>query len=183
MMCLVYKLNKQGDNREPFCTPFSILSWSVVPYRVLTVASWHTYRFLRRQVRWSGILISLKAFHNLLWLTHTVKGFRLVNETEVDVFLKFPCFLYDSADVGNLISGSSAFSKPTLDVWKFLAQVMLKPGMQDFKHDFNSIGDECNCLMVCIFFSTALLGNWITRQWPMKRIYIYTYIYIYIYIP
>ena len=97
-------------------------------------------------------------------MTHTVKGFSLVNETEVDVFLKFPCFLYDPADVGNLISGSSAFSKLTLDIWKFLARVMLKPSMQDFKHDLNSMGDEYNCLMVCTFFSTALLGNWSTRQ-------------------
>ena len=71
IMCLACKLNKQGDNRQPFCTPFSILSQSVVPYRVLTVASWPTYRFLRRQVRWSGILISLRAFHSLLWLTQS----------------------------------------------------------------------------------------------------------------
>ena len=67
MMHSAYRLNKQGDNRQPCCTPFSILNQSVVPYRVLTVASWPTYRFLRRQIRWSDIPISLRAFHSLLW--------------------------------------------------------------------------------------------------------------------
>ena len=81
-------------------------------------------------------------------MIHTVKSFSTVNETEVDVFLAFACCLYDSPDVGNLISGSSAFSKPSLDVWKFLVHVMLKPSVQDFKHDLTSMGDECNCLMV-----------------------------------
>ena len=65
-------------------------------------------------------------------MIHTVKGFGVVDETEVDVFLEFPCFLYDPVNVDNLISGSSSFSKPSLDVWKFLVHVMLKPDMQDF---------------------------------------------------
>ena len=64
-------------------------------------------------------------------MIHTVKGFSVVDETEVDVFLKFPCFLYDPANVGYLISGSSAFSEPRLDIWKFLVCIMLKPSMQD----------------------------------------------------
>ena len=68
MMYLVYRLNKQGDSRQP-CGTLSILNQSVVPYRVSTVASWPTYRFLRRQVRWFGIPISLRAFHSLLWST------------------------------------------------------------------------------------------------------------------
>ena len=68
-------------------------------------------------------------------MIHTVKGFSVVDETDTDVFLEFPCFLYDPANVGNLISGSSAFSKPSLDIWKFLVHVMLKPSMQDFKYD------------------------------------------------
>ena len=64
MMCSVYRLNKQGDGRQPCHTPFSILNQSVVPYRVLTVASWPAHRFLRRQVRWPCIPISLRAFHS-----------------------------------------------------------------------------------------------------------------------
>ena len=75
-------------------------------------------------------------------------------------FLEFPCFLYDPTNVGNLISGSSAFSKPCLDIWNFLVCIMLKPSMQDFKHDLTSRRDECNCPMVSTFFSTTLLGNW-----------------------
>ena len=81
-------------------------------------------------------------------MIHTVKGSSIVSETEVDIFLEFPCFLYDPANVGNLMSGSSSFSKPSLKIWNFLVYVMLKPSVQDFKHDLTSMGDECNCLMV-----------------------------------
>ena len=63
-------------------------------------------------------------------MIHTVKGFSVVNKTEIDVFLKFPCFLYNPANVGNLLSGSSSFSKPSLDIWKFLVHIMLKPVMK-----------------------------------------------------
>ena len=64
-------------------------------------------------------------------MIHTVKGFGIVHETEINVFLGFPCFLYDPVNVGNLISGSSVFSKPSLDIWKFLVCITLKPSMQD----------------------------------------------------
>ena len=83
---------------------------------------------------------------------HTVRGFSLVSETEEDVFLEFPFFLYNPANVGNLISGSSSFSKPILDIRKFLICIILKPGMQDFKHDLTSMGNEYDCPMVSIFF-------------------------------
>ena len=69
MMYSPYKLNKQGDNIQPWCTPFSIWNQSVVPCPVLTVASWSAYRFLKRQVSWSGIPISWRIFHSLLWST------------------------------------------------------------------------------------------------------------------
>ena len=94
-------------------------------------------------------------------MIHTVKGFGTVNETKVDVFLEFPSFLYDLVKVGKLISGSSSFSKPNLNIWKFLVHIMLKPSMQDFKHDFTSMGDKCNCLMVSTLFGTTFLGNWV----------------------
>ena len=71
MMCSAYRLSKQSDSRQICCTLFSILNQSVVPYRVLTVASWAAYRFLRRQVRWSGIPISLGAFHSSSWSTES----------------------------------------------------------------------------------------------------------------
>ena len=89
-------------------------------------------------------------------MIHTVKGFSVVDETEVRVFLEFPCFLYDPVNSGNLISDSSAFTKPSLDILKFLVHKMLK---QDFKYDLTSLGDECNFPMVRTFFGTTLLGN------------------------
>ena len=91
---------------------------------------------------------------------HTVKGFVSVNETEIDVFLKFSCFLSTTADAGNLITSSSSFSKSNLDICKFLVHIMLKPSTQDVKHDLTSMGYECDCPMVSTFFSTTLLGNW-----------------------
>ena len=91
-------------------------------------------------------------------MIHTVKGFSVVDETEVDVFLEFPCFLCDPANAGNLISGSSSFFKPSLDIWKFLVHVMLKPSMQGFKRDLTRMGDERNCPMVVTFFSITHLG-------------------------
>ena len=66
----------------------------------------------------------------------------MVDETEVDVFLEFPCFLCDPMNVGNLISGSSAFSKLNLNIWNFLVYIMLKPSLEDFEHNFTSVGDE-----------------------------------------
>ena len=159
-MCSVYRLNKQGDSRKPCHIPFSIMNQSVVPDRGLTIASWPEHKFLRRQVRWSCLRISLRAFHSLSWSTQS-KAFSIVDETEIHVFLKFPCFFYNPVNVGNLISSSSSFSKPSLDIW---VCIMLKPSMQDFKHDLTSMGHECNCPMVSTFFGT-LLGDW-DEYWP-----------------
>jgi len=93
-------------------------------------------------------------------MIHTAKDFGVVEETDVDVFLEFPTFLYDPVDVGNLVSGSSSFSKPSLDNWRFLIHKMLKANMQYFKRDLTSMGDECSCPMVSACFGTTLLGNW-----------------------
>ena len=79
---------------------------------------------------------------------HMVKGFSVLSESEVDVFLEFSCFSYDSVDVGNLISGSSAFSKPTLYIWKFLVHILLKPSLKDFEHLLTSMENECNRAVV-----------------------------------
>ena len=70
---------------------------------------------------------------------HTVKGFGIVNKAEVYVFLKFSCFFDDPVDVGNLISGSFAFSKSSLNIWKFTVHVLLKPGLEEFEHYFASV--------------------------------------------
>ena len=65
---------------------------------------------------------------------HTIKGFGIINKAEVDVFLELSCFFYDPTDVGNLISASSAFSKFSLNIWKFMIHVLLKPGLENFEH-------------------------------------------------
>ena len=70
---------------------------------------------------------------------HTVKGCGIVSKAEVDVFLELSCFFDDTADVGNLISGSSAFSKTSLNIWKFTVHVLLKPGLENFEHYFTSV--------------------------------------------
>ena len=70
---------------------------------------------------------------------HTVKGFGIVNKAEIDVFLELSCFFDDPVDVGNLFSGSPAFSKTSLNIWKFTFHVLLKPGLENFKHHFTSV--------------------------------------------
>ena len=75
-------------------------------------------------------------------MIHTVKGFSIVNKAEIDVFLELSCFFDDPADIGNLISGSSAFTKTSLNIWKFMVHVLLKPGLENFKHYSTSVWDE-----------------------------------------
>ena len=91
---------------------------------------------------------------------HTVKVFGVVNKAEIDVFLELSCFFHDPTDVGNLISGSSAFSKSSLNIWKFTVHVPLKPGLENFYHYFTSVWDECNCVVVRAFFGIAFLWDW-----------------------
>ena len=137
-MYSAYKLSKQGDNIQPWHTSFPIWNQSVVPCPVLTVASWPAYRFLKRQARWSGIPISWRIFHSFFVI-------HIVNKAEIDVFLELSCFFHDPSDVGNLISGSSAFSKASLNIRKFMVHMLLKPGLENFKHYFTSMWDDCNC--------------------------------------
>jgi len=137
IMYLAYKLNKQGDNIQPCCTPFPIWNQCVVPHPVLTVAPCPVYRFLKSQVRWFGIPISFKILQFIV--IHTVIGFDIVNNFEIYVFSETPCFFYDPADVGNLISGSSAFSKTSLNIWKFTVHVLLKPSLENFEYYFTSV--------------------------------------------
>jgi len=91
---------------------------------------------------------------------HAVKGFGTVNKAEVDVFLELSCFFDDPVDVGNLISGSSAFSKTSLNIWKFMVHIMLKPGLENFEHYFTSMWDEYKYVVVWAFFGIAFLWDW-----------------------
>ena len=96
---------------------------------------------------------------------HTVKGFGIVTKAEIDVFLEFSLFFYDPTDVGNLISGSSAFSKTRLNICKFTVHILLKPGLENFEHYFTSVWDECNCVVIGAFFGIAFLRDW-NENWP-----------------
>ena len=103
---------------------------------------------------------------------HTVKGFGIVNKAEVVVFMELSCFFHDPADVGNLISGSSVFSKTSLNIWKFMVNVLLKPGLENFEHYFTSMWDECNCVIMWAFFEIVFLWDWNENRpflvlWPL----------------
>ena len=91
---------------------------------------------------------------------HTVKGFGIVNKAETDSFLDLSCFFDDPTDVGNLISGSSAFSKSSLNIWKFTIHILLKPGLENFEHYFASVWDECSCSAVWTFYGIEFPWDW-----------------------
>ena len=99
------------------------------------------------------------------FVIRTVKGFGIVNREEIDVFLEFSCFFHDPAGVGNLISGSSAFSKTSLSTWKVSVHILLKPVLENFEHYFASVWDECNCAVVQTVFGIAFLWDW-NEHWP-----------------
>ena len=96
---------------------------------------------------------------------HTVKGFGIVDKADVDVFLELSCFFDDPTDLGNLISGPSAFSKSSLNTWRFMVHMLLKPSLENFEHYFTSVWDECNCLVVWAFFGITFLWDW-NENWP-----------------
>ena len=89
---------------------------------------------------------------------HPVKGFGIVNKAELDGFLELSCFFDDPANVGNLISGSSAFSKTSLNIWQFTVHLLLKPGLENFKHYFTSVWDECSCAVVWRSLALTFFG-------------------------
>ena len=106
------------------------------------------------QVVWYFLLF--KNFPQFV-VIHTVKGFGIVNKAEVDVFLELSCFLMIQWN-GNLISGSSAVSKSSLNIWKFTSHVLLKPGLENFDLYFLSVWDECNCVVVWAFLALPFYG-------------------------
>ena len=131
MMYSAYKLNKKGDNIQSWCSLFPIWNQSVVPCPVLTyfLTCLQISQEASKVVWYSHLLKNFQQFV----VIHTVKGFDIVNKAEVDVFLVFSCFYDDPTDVGNLISGSSAFSKSSLNIWEFLVHILLKPQLENFE--------------------------------------------------
>ena len=122
---------------EPVCSPMSSSNCSFLTCIQISQEAGQV-------VRYSHL------FQNFpqLVVIHTVKGFAIVNKAEVDVFLEFSRFFDDSTDVGNTISGSSAFSKSSLNIWKFLVHILLKLGLENFEHYFARVWDECNCVVI-----------------------------------
>ena len=98
-------------------------------------------------------------------MIHTVKGFGIVIKAAVDIFLELFCFFDNPADVNNLISGSSAFSKTSLNIRKFTVHILLKPGLENSERYFTSVWDECKCAVVWAFFGIAFLWDW-NENWP-----------------
>ena len=103
-------------------------------------------------------------------VVYIVKGFGITNKAEIDVFLEFSWFFYDPTDAGYLISGSCAFSKFSLNIWKFMVHILLKPGLENFGHYFANTWDECHCVVVWTFFGTALLWDW-DKNWPFPLLW------------
>ena len=114
------------------------------------------------QVVWYSHL--LKDFSQYV-VIHTFKGFGIVNKAETDDFLERSCFFDNPTDVGNLISGSSAFSKSSLNIWKFTVYVLLKPSLENFEHYFTSVWDECSYAVVWTFLGITFLWYW-NENWP-----------------
>ena len=126
-----------------------------------SVYSWPSYRFFKRQVRWSDIPISFKSFLQFV-VTHTVEEFSIINEAEVYICLELPCFLHDPMDVGNLTLASS---KSRFYIWKFLVHVLLKSSLKDLAHNPTSMWNECNCTVIWTFFGITFLLDF-NETWP-----------------
>ena len=140
-MYSAYKLKKQGDNIQPWHTPFPI--WTSLLFHVQSNCCFLTCIQLSQeayQMVWYSHL-----FQNFpqIFVVHTVKGFGIVNKAEVDVFLELSCFFHDPMDVGNLIFSSSAFSKSSLNIWKFMIHILLESGLENIEHYFTNVWDEC----------------------------------------
>ena len=132
-----FKLNKQGNNIQCWCTPFLIWNQCVVPCPVLTVSSWPAYRFLKRQVKSSGIPISLRIFHSWLWYTQS-KALAW-SMKQIDGFSGILLPFLSSSRCWQFDLWFLCLSKSSLNIWKLLVHVLLKPYLENFEHYFSTV--------------------------------------------
>ena len=166
MMYSVYKLNKQGNNIQPWCIPFQYgnslfcsMSNSNCCFLICIQFSLEA-----GQVVWGSYLF--QNFPQFI-VIHMVKDFGIVNKAEVDfIFWISLAFFDDPMDVGNLSSGSTVFSKSRLNICKFLVHILLKPHLENFPYCFASMWDEANCVVVWSSFAIAFLWDW-NENWPL----------------
>ena len=154
MMYSPYKLNNQGDNIQPWHTPFPNFD------PVCCSMSSSNFCFL------TCIQVSQEA-GKVVWYSHLFKNFPqfgIVNETEVDVLLEFSCFFYDPVDVGNLISGSSAFLNPACTSG-YSGLTYCWSNWKDFEQYFATMWNECSCAVIWTFFDISLIWYW-NKKWP-----------------
>ena len=157
-MYSAYKLNKQGDSIQPCHTPFPVLDQVVIPCPSANCC-FLTYIQICQEtskVDWYSYLF--KNFPQFV-VIHTVKGFSVVNKIDFFFWISL-CFLFVPTNVGSLISGSSALSKPSLYIWKFLVHILLKLSFKDFEHYLPSMWNKHNCMIVWTFLCIAFLWDW-----------------------
>ena len=137
MMCSAYRLNKwvTAESLVILLSNLEPISCSTQYSNCCFLTRIPVFQETGKMVWYSHLFNSFSHFV----MIHTVKGFSIVDKREVDVFLEFPSFLYDPVNVADLISGSSAFSKTSLNIWKFMVHVWLKPGLENFEHYFTSV--------------------------------------------
>ena len=115
--------------------------------------------------RSGGLVFSFLSEISTVYCDPRSQRFGTFNKAEIDIFLEHSCFFHDPVDLGNLIFGSSAFPKTSLNIWKFTVHLLLKPGLENFEHYFTRVWDECNCAVVWAFFGIAFLWDW-NENWP-----------------
>ena len=168
-MYSAYKLNKAGWQYTALMYSFSYLEpvcCSMSSSNCCFLTCIQISQEARQVVWYSHLFQNLPQFV----VIHS-QNFGIVNKAEIDVFLELSCFFYDPMDVGKLSSGSSAFSKSSLNIWKFIFLVLLKPGLENFEHYFASVWDECNCEIVWTFFGIAFLWDW-NENWPFPVLWL-----------
>ena len=167
MMYSAYKLNKQGDYIQPWRTSFPVLNQSIVPCPVLTIASWPAYRFLRRQVKWSGIPIS-KNFPQFV-VIHTVKGISIISKAEVDVFFFWNSLGFSMTQqmLAILSLAPLPFLNPACTSVSCLVTYFGSLTRRILSITLFSIWNEHYCPVAWTFFSSALLWDW-NENWPFS---------------